>query len=909
MKTIAFFLLISLLLRCVHAGLTYTIQPQMSGYTDMIDTPVAPNRPLRLLDLGGAPVAPLEQNAGKVLVLVGVSLNNPLWAGEDARCARRLAALRDALAGKPVVVIPVAFEGEDGNLQTPSEFAAAHGFGNLLREPARDGLAGYSELRPRRLQVPAVVIDGEGRMVYRVCASVLPAEALSLLVGRLLDAEFESSIRREFPDKDRALPIVQDVPGGVLCRDDFESYADSTDLRLHPRWGFRYETQARVDLRGGIAKGGGAGATNALLLDHTDFAPDISNMLLCNTHRHDFAVDVEEGHVRFRFRRNGPVPQRADVAEWPVTKEGGVYYFDHASFSFSFYRKDGTFPAVRADFAGPPGGEVLVVNRASAHEFRPSEERWHECLLEVTGSKAVLKLDSQPLGEYDADGISGLGFQTSWLTSFCVDDVEVFVAGDPEQIRRQQAGRRYTSNREAARGTVEQTRRMFLEPIPQVMGKRPVPVGTVPRPNVTGFRGALICFDEPIVPQGDLILESVDEPGRMINLTELLSGQPVFMYPSGAFDYGDYFGRSLEQKASPLAFDCRKRLVDEYAPKGVAFVAVASDNRHYHILPCLSYEERREVAIGQKLWRRTPGYSPRSPMPQELQVMDTNRGDYLLWARKNPAFGLKIGTRMSIIMDGKGRILLRDRPGDDYPYYGHKVLLERFTNAQFDRRVRAGFPDTPRALPTVEKRADGTLYRDDFESYPDSFAFRTHPSWGFEYESQGTMEYRMDVVARSGVEGTRALCLNQLFTADCLVGRTYNVVEPHHLLPQVLKRGYMQFRLRQGPYSWFLAGNKQRESGNILLEDSRGQAACIQVKGSKGAEHVGIKGGRSHSVALGDATWQTVKITFPGRGRARVAVDGEDLGELDVQDLKRVRLHNPATTECVYLDDFEYLVQ
>ncbi len=243
---------------------------------------------------------------------------------------------------------------------------------------------------------------------------------------------------------------------------------------------------------------------------------------------------------------------------------------------------------------------------------------------------------------------------------------------------------------------------------------------------------------------------------------------------------------------------------------------------------------------------------------------------------------------------------MQNRPGDDYPYYGHRVLLERLTNPDFDLALRKDFPSIDHRL----SQGNDGVFVEDFESYADSFAFRTHPRWGFDHITQGYMEYRMDVVPGAGKNGSQALCVNHLFYADCLVARKKGP-GPKHVLDKTLENGYVRFSIRQGPYSWYGKWTNEAHSLCLLLEDQEGNMNEIHASGIRGEEYLKLAEQKPDIRPLSNKKWTTVEIRFKDSAPARVLVDGKEIGDLSIRNLKALEWTVPLNTGSVFIDDLE----
>ncbi len=185
-------------------GLTYEIQPQYTGYTDMLDCPLPLDTPLVLKDSNGNDVEPRERWPNTILILVGgdeATLQDPARIRFMAQWALQ--------AEDAVKSVPVLFPDSKSRERLPDDFDG-------LIENTKNGLAKLSTSNAGRGRYPTVIFDQHGQVVFRQASVVFPQETVELIIKRMVDPEFDAQIRREFPERSRVLPAVEETDEGCI---------------------------------------------------------------------------------------------------------------------------------------------------------------------------------------------------------------------------------------------------------------------------------------------------------------------------------------------------------------------------------------------------------------------------------------------------------------------------------------------------------------------------------------------------------------------------------------------------------------------------------------------------------------------------------------------------------------------
>jgi len=262
------------------------------------------------------------------------------------------------------------------------------------------------------------------------------------------------------------------------------------------------------------------------------------------------------------------------------------------------------------------------------------------------------------------------------------------------------------------------------------------------------------------------------------------------------------------------------------------------------------------------------------------------------------------------ILNEDGLIVYRaqEEPGVDYHTTRH--ILRRLTDKEYDAAVRREFqPEKSRALPACRAQEDGLLYSDDFEGYADSHAFKLEPRWGFTYTTQSRLDLRPSIATGAGRNGSKAVFFHTHVYAAGLI--SYGL---QHRLPAPLSDGYIRFYVRRHSNESL----KDREVS--VLEDPR-RALCVRFDRPASHEPAGFLLANGdwmketfvmsfHAEARGPVDyspdkWHEVVVTCMPGGRARVAVDGREVGRLDSEAVDWIGFRMDQPGKAFYVDDVE----
>ena len=249
------------------------------------------------------------------------------------------------------------------------------------------------------------ILNAEGLIVYQHghCPTEFKYCQSRVILDRLLDPAFDEAYRAGFPDKSATLLPAAGRDGGQAYADDFESYKDSCELRLSPRWGFR---QRNRPTDGVIQPEAGRGGSQGLAIKD-------GSLLRRRLHsvEHAFPRPLGNGHFRFHVRR-GP-SGRSKKKPQTVLRA-------------TFYGADGKGPATLS-VAGDWLREAFALNGETTTQVL-SEANWHEIVVTVRPeAPARVTADGKPIGELAVGPLTKVGFNCGHHSHY-LDNVELFYA-------------------------------------------------------------------------------------------------------------------------------------------------------------------------------------------------------------------------------------------------------------------------------------------------------------------------------------------------------------------------------------------------------------------------------------------------------------------------------------------------
>ncbi len=688
------------------------------------------------------------------------------------------------------------------------------------------------------------VITPDDRIAYRGLESIgFGYYTVSLMLDRLLDPDFDQKVRKEFfTEKTRILPKVEHRDDGLVYLDDFESYDNSYDFKLHPRWGFSYARQSRLDYRPRLADQEGRGQSTAVL-NHV-----LADGSCYTTYglRHRFPAPLKDGYLKFFIRR---VPK--DYSEKPVSPE-----YRHRKIRRSL--------CVRFD-DGPiykPAGFLFATGDWGMEKFCGSynidklsdvklTENWHEVKVScVPGKMAELFVDGKKISDLESESINQLRFRlVNHLKHFYVDDVELFYKGDAEKIEIEHKSRQKTVT------TVKPFTKKELETLNegmvfQEMGEKRIilPEGHIPRKNILPvFKRSqtYITLDNPM-ELGDLIMVDVRKPDQLLNVTQKYSGKIIYI--SMALASLDDYLRPRTSTRNQTVYQKEYKLAKEYSKKGIVFVGLLGvDGGHRKTVNV--YEDR--IASGfESVWATKGMMEEMGKKPEEMifgifpdiyddiigEVLPNHTRGWLKCASPNRHVSFisgQFGNTPAFVLDPKGRVVFRHYGADidGTHYWRVKTVLDRLLDPEFDKAYRQEFRNPELKFyqspfyPNIEYRAEGITYRDDFESYENAYELGLQLSWGFSYFNYPSMWTPVPYKGK-GINNSQAVLVNKLCGADCAGGNNQTKqLNFSHPFPVTLEDGHFSFHIKKGPNSnWKVLGMPRIYRLGITPYDEKGKA-------------------------------------------------------------------------------------
>jgi len=411
-------------------------------------------------------------------------------------------------------------------------------------------------------------------------------------------------------------------------------------------------------------------------------------------------------------------------------------------------------------------------------------------------------------------------------------------------------------------------------------------------------------LDLPIAPGGPLALEDARQPGVLVDVDQELAGEVVVLLDIDTKERHKIWSSADEN--SPAVKDWN-RIMEEYEPKGVVFLAVWAQQRNQ------SVEQQRAEALAYAAKNGLTGYLLLDKLTPKTKVPQGSRRSLFTTYASSRLPGHPPGNQV-LIRNAEGSLVFKARESRlGFGYHTVRHLLDRLLDPAYDTAVRSEFPGKSRALPVVKKKSGGLLYSESFDHYADNHTFKLEPRWGFTYAKQSRLDIRPDLVEGQGREGSSAIDLHHHYS--CLSLIPYGL---QHQLPAPLTDGTLSFYLKRG-------------KGKALPKPSTGYRAapgatayrslCIgfgQPESYEPAGHIFATGDwmnetfvpsyridQPGAVAYARNAWQKVTVTCkPGRNAA-IRIDGQPVGELNSESIDwfGVRLSNEGKT-CL-LDDVE----
>ncbi len=666
-----------------------------------------------------------------------------------------------------------------------------------------------------------------------------------LMIDRLLNPDFDQNVRREFyPEKSRTLPKAELRKDGLAYREDFESYNNSHDFKLHPRWGFSYARQSRMDQRPLLTSGEGRDQSTAAF--NHNLAKGSSYITYGLKHR--FPAPLKDGYLKFFIRR---APK--DISEKPVTPE-----LRHKQVRRSL--------CIRFD-DGPvyaPAGFLFATGDWGMERFSDSynidrlsdikmTDAWHEVkVLCVPGKMAKLFVDGVKIADLESESINQVGFRlVEFAKHFYVDDVEIFYKGDAERLYAEHQSKQKPIS--AVEPFTQEELQMLNERMEfQEIGKKRVqlPQGHIPRKNILPTPSSkkystYITLDNPM-ELGDLIMIDANNPGELLNVTQKYRGKIVYIIRDPV-SLDDYL-RPRTFTRNQTVFQKIYKLTEEYRDKGVVFVCVSGvDCGHRKTVNV--YQDRISSGF-ESAWATKGMMEEMNKKPEEMifgmfpdiyddmigEVLPNHMRAWLKCASPNRHVSFisgQFGMSPTFVLDQEGRVVFRQFAAqvDGTHYWRIKTVFDRLLDPKFDKAYRQEFRNPELEcyqspfFPKVEKRSGGIAYLDDFESYESAYQLGLKLCWGFTYFNYPSMWTPVPYRGK-GIDNSQAVLVNKLCGADCAGGNNRTEeLNFAHPFPVILKNGHFSFFIKKGPNSkWAALGMPRMYRLGITAYDGDGKA-------------------------------------------------------------------------------------
>jgi hypothetical protein len=784
------------------------------------------------------------------------------------------------------------------------------------------------------------VRNADGKLVYRGFErKCFGYHTTRLMLDRLLDAEFDKTVRRDFyPEKPHELPVVEKRPDGLAYVEKFESYADNHAFKLEPRWGFTYAKQSRLDLRPAISADGGRSGSKAAHVN----AHATGSVYTTYGLQHRFPAPVTDGYVRFFIRR-----QPVSIAYREPETEAQRFRDVHRSLGIRFGQPGSYFPAGLLTAVGAWGKETFRM------DFRidvpgpvaMAKTDWQEVRVTCKpGRRAVLTIDGKLVGKLDSEAVDWIGFrQVANGKEFYVDDVEVFYRGNAADILAAHQAARPTEAQPIEPFTKEEERALHHRFEPTLVGteRTKLPEGAIPRADIGAWKHPYISMDHPI-PIGPIVLEDMRNPGTFYNPIEKHKGKIIYVAKAGHMDEWYMRGRTINR--SPTVFQRPDRLRREYRPKGIVAIGIgAADGGHRATVH--TFIDRVMTGSESGLLTRSLMAELEAPRDHIIygtfnDMLDEHAGEAFpnqtrIWKKVmrgkiiDGSFG---GPGVDMILNKEGRIVWRSAGPDGNTYWRARTIFDRLLDDDFDIGFRQEFrnPDLPYyrspLLPQQEVTAEGLAYRDDFESYKDSYEFGLHPRWGFTY----THSPSANTPAPTPGEGrgeSKALFLNNLFRADVWCGNDQGaILSAGHTFPAPLTDGHFRFFMRRGSHVKYHGAPPLFRIAVTALDSAGKPMRTLTTQGDWKRERFvstptdaflrkwnvyRYKTITSEEVTVTDIpmaenAWQEVRLVCKPGGKAAIFIDGKKALELASETVTGIELRSEVWAG-TYIDDVELL--
>ncbi len=950
----------------------------MRGLNDTIDTPVKPRGDLILGHVFSDAVFDFNaETAGKITILCSMGMRwewdgeqkisvSDQWKITEGNAVKMYKKMREEYEKEGVIFVPVwVFDAKkhkkyyNKSFAAATEFAQKHKLPDLLIEKKNNDLTHFSKLE-NKTNEPTLIIDKAGYIAYKKsnqqsCRTAFSYHDMKLTLDRLLDKEFDSAIRREFyPEKTRSLPIIEKTSEGLVYKDDFESYANSRSFLLEPRWGFRYESQSRMNVRGEIGENIGRNNSQAYHMNKSsgEYGGSIEYPLY-----HMFPRVLKNGFVNFYIKRSKPCII-GEVDEKNVSR----------AFRIKFWRGWSAEPAGILDAQNIGGKEIFTTTNAPVQKtdgITFSQEDWHKIRVVCrTGEKATIFVDGTLAGQLNSESIAGVGFRQIGAKVFngrqehpgiFVDDFSLCYNGDAEKILQEYQASLPETLTPVKKLTPEEVEEMLRIPEKQSMG--------------------------------DWTFESASRPGIFMDFRKCFSGKQLH-YRSWHQGLGtgcverDLLGRLADAHTTSFSMSVYMKKILKENPELLWVNIGGHRDWHSHNLGMETTREGLRENDGEGLSNlleiekiKFKKYGPLKHLPDEnthITIMISARDMAIRRFAKHTRFGLYSEWHPHWPMVSKNHEILEPimhtEGLPDGGYYNHIFHIKYYGDKSYAKQAQLDFPHKNHLLPIVEKRTNGIAYIEDFESYGDivadvkkqkkdgylttncqispdiNYVFRTEPRWGYSFEKykNKTCHYISliaDLIGQYGRNNSQCAYLQEFAASE---SHCFNIpggltIAPSlsHSLPEPLKNGHIKFYMHRGldefgkikgykrfhiafisskeptvtkhrtfdemPVALTSDGEWKQEVFTLWKRDPEWEKTGKKVYKASGWLVDSIP---SSDIKFKDTGWHEIIISCKEGKKASISIDGKTIGELPEEAIAGIRFYAERWSG-TFVDDVE----
>ena len=319
-----------------------------------------------------------------------------------------------------------------------------------------------------------VILDKNGRCVFRGAGDDgFGYWAQRYVIERLLDPGFDVAVRQEFRNKHLEtykpplLPVQIEKTGGLLYKDDFESYfnAEGTEFyhgtynyALEPCWGFRTTFTPDTFNPASIQTDTGISNSTALLINNFHVSDRFSGNAPGSNGRHFFPAPLSNGYFSIKVKR-GPLGEFGGSTY--LYRFGLIIYGENGKYAqkYSNYDHNRDFEEYHSEVISTLGdvesetfatfeSDKFVLCSQYKHKnpadfliydtgIPMSLSNWHEIKIVCSsGQFAKILIDGADAYTLTTKFVTGIEFRGETISSTYVDDAKLFYEGDAAELKQ-----------------------------------------------------------------------------------------------------------------------------------------------------------------------------------------------------------------------------------------------------------------------------------------------------------------------------------------------------------------------------------------------------------------------------------------------------------------------------------------